>query len=254
MRNGVVLAYSELGRGDPPLVFVHGLACHRGFLAPQVQHFAANHRVIAVDLRGHGDSDAPHQRYTIPGFADDLAWMCGHLGIERPVLVGHSLGGLVALELAARDPGRARAVVLVDSVLLAGGDRDAVVTQLVAGLRGTDSERVLSDYFATFFGPDDAPARRRWIIGQALRTPPYVTSSVWEESRHWDDATALRRCQVPALYLDAGTAKADLAQAGKLCPRLVVGRTIGSGHFSPLEVPDQVSAMLERFLAVRIGP
>ncbi len=183
-------------------------------------------------------------------FADDVAWMCAQLGAVRPVVVGHSLGGLVALDLAGAHPERVRGVVLIDSVLLPGGDRASGVRQIVAGLCGGAAERTLRDYFATFFGPYDDPARKAWILEQALRTPPHVTSSVWEESlRTWNEAGALRRCQVPALYLDAGTANADLRRATELCPQLLIGRTIGSGHFSPFEVPDQVNAMLQWFFA-----
>ncbi|MEJ7755036.1 MAG: alpha/beta fold hydrolase [Nocardioidaceae bacterium] len=67
------------------------------YLAPQLAHFATRHRTVAVDLRGHGESDAPEQDYTIEGFASDVAWMSQQLGLERPVVVGHSLGGIVAL-------------------------------------------------------------------------------------------------------------------------------------------------------------
>jgi pimeloyl-ACP methyl ester carboxylesterase len=251
VRDGVVLAFEDVGHGDPPVVFVHGVACHRGFWASQVKHFSRHHRVLAVDLRGHGDSDAPEQRYTIRGFADDTAWACAQLGIGRPVVAGHSLGGLVALQLAAAYPAQVGAVVLIDSVLLPAGDRVGLVRQLVAALRTPDAERALRGYFSTFFGPDEDRTQIDWILEQAVRTPPHVTSSVWEESlRTWDDAGALRRCEVPLLYLDAGTPNADLARAVELAPQLVIGRTIGSGHFSPLEVPDQINPMLERFLAV----
>jgi len=249
VRDGVTLAYEEIGEGDPPLVFVHGVACHRGFWASQVQHFAGRHRVLAVDLRGHGESEAPEQSYPMAGFADDVAWLCAQLEIRRPVVVGHSLGGLVALELA--HPEHSAAIVLVDSVLLPAGDRGPQIRQLVSALRTPDAERVLRAYFASFFGPYDDPARKAWILDQAVRTSAYVTSSVWEESLwDWDDAEALRRCQVPVLYLDAGTPNADLARAVELIPQLVIGRTVGSGHFSLLEVPEQVNAMLQRFLEV----
>ena len=72
-RDGTALAYAEAGVGAPTLVFVHGWTCNRTHFAPQVAQFAPRHRVIAVDLRGHGASDAPEQRYTISGFADDVA-------------------------------------------------------------------------------------------------------------------------------------------------------------------------------------
>ncbi len=251
VRDGVRLDYEEAGRGVPPLVFVHGLACHRGFWAEQVKHFSRAHRVLAMDLRGHGGSDAPEQRYTMQVLADDVRWMCAQLGVERPVVVGHRLGGLVALELAAGRREQVRAVALVDSVLLPTGDRAGFVRELVAALRSADGPRALREYYATFFGPYDDQARMAWILGEIVGTPSHVTSSILEESiTSWDDAGALVRCQVPLLYLDASTPNADLACAARLRPGLVVGRTIGSGHFSPCEVPEQINAMLERFLAV----
>jgi pimeloyl-ACP methyl ester carboxylesterase len=233
------------------MVFIHGLACHREFWSPQMRHFALRHRVLAPDLRGHGQSDAPRQRYTMQSFADDIGWMCDQLGYERPVLIGHSLGGLVAMEAAASGPGRFAAVALVDSVLLAPGDRAGFVDRLVASLRTPDAERTLREYYGTFFGPFDEPDLETWILDEVVRTPPYVSSSVWEEAMaSWSDEEALRRCAAPMLYLDAGTPNADLGRIAEIQPGLVLGRTIGSGHFSPLMVPDQVNTMIERFLAV----
>jgi pimeloyl-ACP methyl ester carboxylesterase len=250
VREGVRLDFEESGHGAPALVFVHGLACHRGFWADQMRYFAADHRVVAVDLRGHGGSDAPEQRYTMQALADDVAWMCAQLEVERPVVVGHSLGGLVALELAA-DREQVGAVALVDSVLLPADDRAGFVRDLVTALRAPDGNQALRAYYATFFGPYDDHARRTWILDEAVRTPAHVTSSILEESiGSWDDADALSRCQIPLLYLDASTPNADLARAALLAPQLVIGRTICSGHFSPCEVPEQINAMLERFLAV----
>lgn len=250
-RDGTALAYEDAGAGEPAVVLVHGIACHRGFMAPQARFLRARHRVVAIDLRGHGDSDAPRQRYTIGALADDVGWICEQLDVERAVVAGHSLGGLVALELAAARPHLTRAAVLIDSVLLAGGGRADTVAGLVAGLRGPDGDRVLRDYFRRFFGPHDDPALCDWILDQAGRTPAHVTSSIWEEaSSSWDDAAALARCRSPLLYLDAGTPNADLERAVRLNPSITLGRTVGTGHFSQLVSPQQVNAMLQRFLAV----
>ncbi len=250
-REGTTLAYEDAGEGKPALVLVHGVACHRAFMALQAEFLRASHRVITVDLRGHGDSDAPRQRYSIGALADDVGWMCERLDVAPAVVVGHSLGGLVALELAAARADLALAAVLIDSVLLAEEGREHAVAGLVAGLRGPDPDGVLRDYFRSFFGPHDDPALCDWILEQAIRTPAHVTSSIWEESlRSWDDAGALERCRVPLLYLDAGTPNADLERAVRVNPSVVLGRTVGTGHFSQLVCPQQVNAMLERFLAV----
>jgi pimeloyl-ACP methyl ester carboxylesterase len=249
-RGGVSLAYEEVGAGDPPLVLVHGIASHRGFWAPQLQRFGADHRVVAVDLRGHGASDAPVQRYPIAALADDVGWMCEQLGVTRPVVIGHSLGGIVALELAATRPELVAGAVMIDSVLLPGPDRTAFVRDLVARLRGPDGARVLRDYFATFFSAYADPEQVEWILDAAARTPAHVTSSIWEEwANGWDEAGTLAQCQVPLAYLDAGTPNADLARIVELSPAIVLGRTVATGHFSQLESPAQVHAMLARLLA-----
>jgi pimeloyl-ACP methyl ester carboxylesterase len=251
IRETTALAYEDGGEGDPTVVLVHGIACNREFMARQARSLQTSHRVIAVDLRGHGASDAPHQRYTIAALADDVGWTCEQLDVETAVVVGHSLGGHVALELAAVRPDLVRGAVLIDSALLGSASRESTVAGLVAGLRGPNSDRVLNDYFRLFFGPHDDPAVCDWILEQAARTPAHVTSSIWEESsRSWSDAQALADCRVPLLYLDAGTPNADLERAVRLCPSLALGRTVGSGHFSQLICHQQVNAMLERFLAV----
>ncbi len=191
------------------------------------------------------------QPYTMQLFADDLEWMCEQLELAHPIVIGHSLGGLAALELAASHRSRPGAVVLIDSVLLSRGNRAGTVHELVTGLGGEAPERALRRYFEAFFGPWDSPARKAWILEEAVKTPAHVTSSVWEQSLgSWDDAAALCRCGAPLLYLDAGTDNADLAAVARLQPRLLIGRTVGSGHFSQLEVPDQVNAMLARFIAL----
>ena len=100
-RNGANLAYQEAGSGAAPILLVHGFCGNHAHLAPQFDYFRRNHRVVAVDRRGHGESDKPEQPYTIEGFADDLAWLCRELGIYKPIVVVHSMGA-IGLELAAR--------------------------------------------------------------------------------------------------------------------------------------------------------
>ena len=75
-------------------------------MVPQFDYFGRTHRVVAVDLRGHGASDKPMQEYTVAGFADDLAWLCDQLGVVKPVVVGHSMGGNVAFELVRSEERR----------------------------------------------------------------------------------------------------------------------------------------------------
>ena len=109
--NGARLAVDESGSG-PPLVLLHGLGANAGELWQRpLDALAANFRVVTYDLRGSGRSEVTPGPYTIEGLADDLAALIAELGLERPLVMGHSMGGSVALLHAARDPAGVRAVV-----------------------------------------------------------------------------------------------------------------------------------------------
>jgi pimeloyl-ACP methyl ester carboxylesterase len=102
-KEGVTLAYQDINPGSPPMLFAHGWGCDHTALAPQAEFFRRSHRVVSVDLRGHGKSDAPHQDYMMAAFADDLAWLCTELALTKPIVVGHSMGGNVACCPLSRD-------------------------------------------------------------------------------------------------------------------------------------------------------
>ena len=90
-RDGINLAYEERGAGSPAFVFIHGWTCDRSFFAPQADHFAKKHRVVSVDLRGHGASDKPQGTYPISAYADDVAHLIDTLQLGRVIAVGHSM-------------------------------------------------------------------------------------------------------------------------------------------------------------------
>jgi pimeloyl-ACP methyl ester carboxylesterase len=250
IRDGVALGYEERGAGDPPLLLVHGILCDRRYLAPQLTHFAKHHRTVAVDLRGHGESDAPEQEYTITGFADDLRWMSEQLRLNRPVVIGHSLGGIIALAMGA-DDATVRAIVAMDSVLISPPERAAVMRGVLDQLRTGDHVAVVRDYFGRFFGPADDADRREWILDQIGHVPKHVAISAWENGFFgFDSAAAGAACHVPFLYIDAGTPNVNLPELARLCPTLMIARTVGAGHFHELEVPDQINAIIDRFLAI----
>ena len=222
-------------------------------LAPQFDYFRRTHRVVAVDLRGHGASDKPVQEYMVAGFADDLAWLCDRLRVAKPVVVGHSMGGNVAFELARRHPALLAAVVALDSAIVRPDWLASEARQHVAGLRGPDYREVQRRYAEEFFLPtDDGQLKARLIAGLSS-LPQHVTLSAWEQHLLvWDGEEAAAACRVPALLISSGTPLSDLSRFQELTPQLVTGQTVGAGHFITMFVPEQVNAMIERFLVISL--
>ncbi|MBI4219821.1 MAG: alpha/beta hydrolase [Chloroflexi bacterium] len=254
IRDGVALAYDEAGSGDPPMLLVHCWTCDHTFLAPQFEYFRRTRRVVTVDLRGHGVSDKPRDAYTVSGFANDLVWLCEQIGVNKPIVVGHSMGGNIALEMAARHSDFATAIVMLDSCIVPPQALVENFKPLAESLRGPGFREASRQIVDSVSLPTDDPARKERIKGVTSSVPQHVSSNAFEQHiLLWDGAAVAAACKVPALYIGAATPLADVGRFRQLCPQLVVGQTVGSGHYNNQEVPEQVNAMIERFLAVYVG-
>jgi pimeloyl-ACP methyl ester carboxylesterase len=255
-RDGVALAYEESGRGEPPVVLVHGWTCDHAYFAPQAEHLSQQHRVISVDLRGHGESDKPEQDYTMAQFAGDIVWLCQQLRVEKPIVIGHSMGGVIAFELAARHPDVPAAVIALDAPLVPSQElRDGVV-QLVQGLKSPNYQQASRDFVSNLlFLETDDPALKARVVEAMSAAPQHVMASAIEQIFACDTAASTAAVKVPALLLNAegpGWPLAGVTRIKEINSNVVVGQTVGAGHFHQLVVPDQVNAMIDRFIAVAV--
>jgi pimeloyl-ACP methyl ester carboxylesterase len=222
-------------------------------MAPQFDYFQRTHRVLSVDLRGHGQSDKPHQDYTMAAFADDLAWLCDERGLKKPVVVGHSMGGVIAVELARQFPELPGAVVTLDSPVVPPQVGRAGRLAVAEALRGPDYQKVQQEFVEKllFIAADD-PALKARVVREMSSAPQYVMASAFAHTIRHDTDTAVAACKVPLLVLAAASWLSDVSRLQELCPYAVLGQTVGAGHFHQLEVPEQVNAMIERFMATAL--
>lgn len=250
---GLRLHYERAGSGEPELLFVPGWSCDWRAFGPQFDYFAEAHSVTAVDPRGFGQSDRPDSGYHIRDFADDIARFCESVGIVKPVVVGHSLGGGIAVELAARYPSLPRAVVLVDPNPIDPLPEtvkffDSAADQL-EGPSGEEVRRLWTEGM----GARD-PELARWISEHMCATPLPVAAAVIRNLNDWNGVGALQLCEIPTLLLmrGGGDRAGDVVRLVAIKPDLEVGMIAGAGHFIQLEVPEQVNAMIERFLELSV--
>lgn len=247
----VEIAYAEAGRGEPTVILIHAPFGNRSHFASVFDHLAKRHRVIAPDLRGCGESGAPSEGYRIVDFADDVRAVCRAAGVNRTVLCGHSLGGTIALEVAALEPALVAGVALLDAVVLFPEPvRRQALDGLVPALAGPRWLEALRGFIAgRMFGPFDPPEVRARIAQDIAALPPQMPAPVMRDGMSNDSSDRLATGRYPLLFVHAQV-PADLERLRQLRPDAIVASVVGSGHFLTLVVPDQVNAMLDRFLAI----
>jgi pimeloyl-ACP methyl ester carboxylesterase len=253
-RNGVRLAYADTGQSTRPLpamVLIHGWADRHELLAPIAAHYRSRYRVLSVDLRGHGQSDKPKDGYQIPTLADDVVSLCREAGLKRFTLVGHSLGGAVSLEIAARYPQMVSSVTAIEGAILFTSAAREWLRGVGKDLRGPGWKKTMEAFIDSCYLPGDDPALRRYSYRELERIPQHVHVGICDGVTTWDAERPARACKAPLLYIEGGIGICDLARLKSLCPQLVVGRTVGLSHMQIVATPEQPLAMIDRFLEIQ---
>ena len=247
--DGVRIAYHEFGSGDPAIIFIHGGFGNRTGFGNQEEYFSPNHRCIAVDLRGHGESDKPDVVYTMEQHGDDVAELIRQLGLDRPVLVGQSMGGQVIISAAARHPELVGAIASLDSPSNIPGwhqQHHGPFDHLMAA--ENDFRETLRMFLSASYLPTDDPSRVATIAERLAEVPDHVILNGWKGMMRFDADPIMRGVKCPYLYIDCGQPDLDLDLLRELCPQVVVGKVVGAGHKALQDVPDQINAMLDRFI------
>lgn len=250
--NGVSLNTQELGVSAdaiPTLVFLHYFAGSSRAWLPVMDRLADRFHCVAPDLHGFGDSEAPATGYAVADYADDIAALIGALGVEHFVLVGHSMGGKIALALAARQPlGLASLIFLAPSPPTPEPMEDAERQRLLCSQsRRPEAEETVRKILARPL-PDPLFAQ---AVEDSLKSSQPAWSA-WLQNGSREDISAQMPCIVVPVLVAAG--EADLVLPSELLQREVLARFAkgqmailpGSGHLSPLEVASSVADLIVR--------
>jgi pimeloyl-ACP methyl ester carboxylesterase len=248
-RSGVRLAYEEAGTGAPAVVLVHGWAFgNRSHMSPQLAHLKSRHRVLALDLPGHGGSEPAPPGF---GFQDCAAAIVGVLdkaGVDQAVVCGHSFGGRLAVEVAAAYPERLAGAALLDPVILFPDKVREQAVRMVPALESEGWLNALEAYFSRLLSTYDPPDLKARILGELGQVPRQLAAQVMRDGMSTDGAESVARVKCPLLVIRRTETPIDMERLARLQPEAWVGCVVGTGHWIGLAVPDQVDAMLDRFL------
>ena len=257
--DGTALAFETHGpvddEGRPWVVLSHSLACDRSMWAPQIPVLAQRYRVLALDTRGHGASDASPPPYSFDRLADDARAVIESLRITRPHFVGLSLGGMIGQTYALRFPGTLASLCLADTA-----------SRWPAAALGTFAERA-RQALTEGMEPLVQPTLGRWFtpafreahpdevarIGGLIRaTPPAGFAGCAAAVPTIDTTERLREIACPILVMvgreDAGTSPAMAREIHEHAPGSRLAIIDGAAHLSNIERPEAFNRALLEFL------
>lgn len=236
--------------GRPVAVLLHGWCSSRADLRALGDALATTYRIVAPDAAGHGENPVPSDAaaaLSIPAQAAAVAALCDALGVRDALLVGHSSGGAVAVELAARRPDLAAAVVALDGTILFREEVLAGVEPLMAALRTPHWREAMHGFLEASYLPTDDPALLATELAAVDRMDQAVVAAVPEQFLSWDAEAALRALAAPLLYVDASQ-MTDLDRLAAIVPGVALARTVGVGHMQLLGHPAQAVAAIQGFV------
>lgn len=244
-----------------PVVFLHGIGGGAAIWARQLEPFGASYRALAWDMPGYGGSE-PLAAATVGTYGDALGRFIGELGLDRPILVGHSIGGMVAQSYVADELGPVRALVLAQTTPAFGGRdprwaQDFVEARLGPLERGATMRSLAPGMAANLLGDDPDPS----CLALAEECISAVPEATWKASvlalLGFDRREALGRIAVPTLLIagskDTNAPASSMAKMAEKVPGAEYLCMDGVGHLAFAERPDEFNGAVLDFLDRRLG-
>lgn len=248
----ISLYTSKSGHGQP-LVFIHGWAASHRFWKNQIQQFQTAYQVLAYDLRGHGDSDKPPKGYEISNHITDLETLLAQEKITNPILIGHSLGGMIALQYALESPNTPRALVLVGTNPYPVPTlKRSIQFSFLSWIISLSRSRAAKFTRSQIFGPEVDPKLVDWVNQDSLRTPTHVIRQTLKAVKGFNVIDALPEIRCPVCIINGEFETAVDSETVTLMLQLMPQSEFvsipGSGHNVMLEQAIAFNSALASFL------
>jgi len=246
--DGTHVQYRTYGSGEPALVLIHGWSCDSNYWREQVPELAKKYTVVTVDLAGHGGTDGARSDWSMARFGQDVKTALSAVPNQKLILVGHSMGGPVAIEAARLLEGRVIGIIGVDTFKTIGApvpskaQVDAIIKPFEADFIGHTRALVSGHFFAK--GAD--PQLVSKIAYDMSLSPPKVAIPALRATLEYDFAEPLKDVTVPIVAINSDLGEpANEARIRKVLPKFHAVTLAGDGHFLMMEDPRRFNPALE---------
>ena len=242
----VLIQYEVWGTGDATLIFVHGWCCDRHYWREQFEQFSARYRVVCLDLAGHGGSGRDRKQFTIPAFAQDVVAVAEKLGLDRLVLIGHSMSGGVIVEAARHLAPAVIGLVGVDTLWDVEQERSPEqIAAFIAPFRA-DFSKASRGFVSRMFAPAFDADRAEAILSAVASAPSVVGIEALEASmgNGRNLRAGLDEIQLPVVLINSPQWQVTNFEAAR---RRGIDVTVlpDVGHFLMLEDPHTVNRLID---------
>lgn len=255
--NGITLAVHDEGSGSP-ILFVHGFPLSHSMWRAQLEAFESDHRVIAPDLRGFGQSDVTDGTVTMEQHADDLVALLDELNVDEPVVFcGLSMGGYIAWQFQQKYPERLRALILCDTRAIADTPEGVENRKRLAKMViENGSAAVASVMLPNLFSPATGDRNQSAIVElrQTIEatSPQGIAAASLGMAERPDVTSILPTIETPSLLVvgadDGISPPEEIRSIAAAMPNAAVFEVPNAGHMSPLENPVAVNLVIQQFL------
>jgi pimeloyl-ACP methyl ester carboxylesterase len=249
--DGLGLVCEVRGQGDTALIFLHGWCGDREYWKHQVGPFAADYRVVTLDQAGHGESGKDRKVWSAAGLAGDVEAVAKSLGLKRVILVGHSMGGPVALLAAKRMSGTVVAVVGVDSLHNAESQLPEEVRAKFLADFDTDFKGTMRLVVGGMVNEKTGAELKEWLVTRAQAQDPKMVA-LMRDLFGLDTVTAFKEAKVPLRCINSAGGyqffHATAVETNKKYAEFGAVTIEGVGHYPMLEKPDEFNRKLRDVL------
>jgi pimeloyl-ACP methyl ester carboxylesterase len=247
--DGVEIAYTVYGKGEPAIIFVHGWGWDQSLWKEQIKNFSSKYKLVTLDLAGHGESGKNRKSYTIKAFSDDVVSVINKLNLSRVILVGHSMGGIINLEVYRQIKDKVVGIIGADTYqLFQKGENPKSAEDYLT----TFKENYLGsvrEYVGTLFLESADTTFVKGFVKKMSKLPPEIGMDIFRNVYQYNSLKAATDLQPKIITVNGQKFRVKEAENVKLLPDFKSKIIPGTGHFPMIEKPDKFNELLQEAIS-----